>query len=454
MKGNVLVIGSAHLDILADYTDDTKNNIDKIGSIKIALGGSAYNIAINLGLHNYNVSILTILKTGSLSGKLIKDSLEGKGVNTDYISYCDFISESGFVAQRLSGKLESAVSSSTIDQVVLNEGKLKESIKKSSAVVLDCNLSKEQILQIINIAKKYNIPLMVSSVSESKVNRAIYIKTEYSLNYLLFSTNSVEAKKYFEWDTKIDKNEIIDFCNFYKSEFVVVTNGKNGYSIFEHKGNRFDFKAPQVPIIKSELGAGDALLAAICGHYAENNMFNWDNCQDVISRFLKPVLSVEEATVGACEAPKDIIQGIVPNSIFGIPKKMNEKFDVFVLIPFSEPFLFVFEEHIKPTLSKVGLSCGTAMDIYGNSAIIDDIWSSIYNSKVIIADYSGRNPNVFYEIGIAHTLGKETILITQSLTDIPFDLRHLRAIEYKYTPKDMHNFEDKLSKSIKSIFAK
>jgi hypothetical protein len=48
-------------------------------------------------------------------------------------------------------------------------------------------------------------------------------------------------------------------------------------------------------------------------------------------------------------------------------------------------------------------------------------------SRVVICDCTGRNPNVFYEIGIAHTLGREVILITQNPEDIPFDLRHLRS---------------------------
>jgi hypothetical protein len=39
-----------------------------------------------------------------------------------------------------------------------------------------------------------------------------------------------------------------------------------------------------------------------------------------------------------------------------------------------------------------------------------DVWNSIYSSSIIIADCTGRNPNVFYELGIAHTLGKPVIL--------------------------------------------
>lgn len=49
---------------------------------------------------------------------------------------------------------------------------------------------------------------------------------------------------------------------------------------------------------------------------------------------------------------------------------------------------------------------------------------------MVICDCTGRNPNVFYEAGIAHTLGREVVLITQNPEDIPFDLRHLRHIRY------------------------
>jgi hypothetical protein len=68
--------------------------------------------------------------------------------------------------------------------------------------------------------------------------------------------------------------------------------------------------------------------------------------------------------------------------------------------------------------------------IWENPAIIQDVVSLIDRSRVVICDCSGRNPNVFYEAGIAHTLGREVILITQSEHDIPFDLRHLRYIRY------------------------
>jgi hypothetical protein len=62
--------------------------------------------------------------------------------------------------------------------------------------------------------------------------------------------------------------------------------------------------------------------------------------------------------------------------------------------------------------------------------IIDDILSLIWRARVVIADLSGKNPNVFYEAGIAHTLGRDVILAAQSMDDVPFDLRPLRTVTY------------------------
>ena len=51
-------------------------------------------------------------------------------------------------------------------------------------------------------------------------------------------------------------------------------------------------------------------------------------------------------------------------------------------------------------------------------------------SYIVVCDFTGRNPNVFYEAGIAHTLGKHVVPITQSADDVPFNLRHHRFIHY------------------------
>jgi hypothetical protein len=102
---------------------------------------------------------------------------------------------------------------------------------------------------------------------------------------------------------------------------------------------------------------------------------------------------------------------------------------VSVMIPFDARFTPVYAA-LRGLVEQIGMECRRADDIWRNDAIIQDIVSLIDESKVVIGDCSGRNPNVFYEIGIAHTLGRKVILITQHMDDIPFDLRHLRVVPY------------------------
>lgn len=99
------------------------------------------------------------------------------------------------------------------------------------------------------------------------------------------------------------------------------------------------------------------------------------------------------------------------------------------MMPFDAAFNAVYAS-IQQAADDAGLRCRRADDIWENAAIIQDVVALIDRSRVVVCDCSGRNPNVFYEAGIAHTLGREVILITQSEHDIPFDLRHLRYIPY------------------------
>jgi hypothetical protein len=102
---------------------------------------------------------------------------------------------------------------------------------------------------------------------------------------------------------------------------------------------------------------------------------------------------------------------------------------VSAMMPFDAAFSDVYTT-IQASAESVGLRCRRADDIWENPAIIQDVVSLIDRSRIVVCDCSGRNPNVFYEAGIAHTLGREVILIAQSANDIPFDLRHLRYIPY------------------------
>jgi hypothetical protein len=119
--------------------------------------------------------------------------------------------------------------------------------------------------------------------------------------------------------------------------------------------------------------------------------------------------------------------------------------DVFVLMPFADELRPVYEDHIVQACKAANLSCQRADDFFKTGRIIDDVWSAIYQSNWIIADCTGRNPNVFYELGLAHTIGKRVILITQNEEDIPFDIGHIRYLKYEYTPRGMQQFEKRVT---------
>lgn len=140
------------------------------------------------------------------------------------------------------------------------------------------------------------------------------------------------------------------------------------------------------------------------------------------------------------------------NPVFGKPKEVTTS-DIFVVMPFSESLLPVYQDHTKKIAADAGVSISRGNDVFATNSIMSDIWQSINNCKLVIAECTGRNPNVFYEIGIAHTVGKPTVLITQSIDDIPFDLRHIRCIVYEYTPRGMTKFDDALRQTLESEFA-
>lgn len=124
--------------------------------------------------------------------------------------------------------------------------------------------------------------------------------------------------------------------------------------------------------------------------------------------------------------------------------RLNE---AFVLMPFDAAYDWVFES-IKYVCDKINIKAIRADNMFGSVPIIENILQKIHSSEIIIADLTGRNANVFYEVGIAHTLRDRNsiILLAQHLDDIPFDLRHLNVI--LYSPSNKSKFKEKLKNTI------
>jgi hypothetical protein len=102
----------------------------------------------------------------------------------------------------------------------------------------------------------------------------------------------------------------------------------------------------------------------------------------------------------------------------------------FVLMPFNEESTAIFDQLIAQPLIEVGYRVRKADSVIDQRSVLSDIVLGINSADLIVADLTELNPNVFYELGIAHGLGVPTVLITQSLDEVPFDLKTYRTSEY------------------------
>lgn len=124
----------------------------------------------------------------------------------------------------------------------------------------------------------------------------------------------------------------------------------------------------------------------------------------------------------------------------------------FVLMPFKDEYRQVYDFVIKPTIEGMGFECVRADDLKKQRNIMRDVVEFIDKADLIVADLTDANPNVFYELGISHTLAKTTVMITQSIEQfVPFDLRPYRIITYSLDIKGAQKLTTELQLAIQGI---
>ena len=138
-------------------------------------------------------------------------------------------------------------------------------------------------------------------------------------------------------------------------------------------------------------------------------------------------------------------------TVFRLPRELPRETDlVAVMMPFGPVFDDVYEA-LKAAVTDAGLRCARADDIWIATHIMDDIIGLLWRSTVVIADLTGKNANVFYETGIAHTLGREVIQITQSMDDVPFDLRSIRTVAYLNNGEGRATLESRVATRLREL---
>lgn len=134
----------------------------------------------------------------------------------------------------------------------------------------------------------------------------------------------------------------------------------------------------------------------------------------------------------ASEAPE--IRGmnlmyIEPRHFHPIRTRTNTKLGV-VLMPLGEEWSGDVFEAFKDTCEAKGFEAWRSDLDFGDDQIMQTIWSKINSASFIVADCTGQNPNVFYELGMAHTIGKPVFICAQTREDIPFDIAAIRSYAY------------------------
>ncbi len=178
-------------------------------------------------------------------------------------------------------------------------------------------------------------------------------------------------------------------------------------------GYNFEFveDPDETPIPMHELAAVARSLGI---HEWEFNRTHWAVKTADLFRYLRKIASSA---------------GLKPK-VFNLPVNVPQEQDlVAVMMPFDSRFDSVYRT-IQTSAHSAGMRCLRADEVWEQDKIFDDVIGLIWKSKVVITDFTDKNPNVFYEAGIAHCLGKDTIPITQNIGDIPFDLGQLRAEIY------------------------
>jgi hypothetical protein len=129
------------------------------------------------------------------------------------------------------------------------------------------------------------------------------------------------------------------------------------------------------------------------------------------------------------------------------PKAISRKSldTCFVMMPFGTWFDRYYKEIYQPAISSADYDPKRADELFSSGSVVEQIWEEIRKASVLLADLSNRNANVFYELGLAHAIGKPVVFTAGNIDDVPFDLRHLRVIVYDVREP---NWSEKLREAI------
>lgn len=220
-----------------------------------------------------------------------------------------------------------------------------------------------------------------------------------------------------------------------------------------------------------ELGVLTDTLELVTGHHRLLRSLSWhdDDYEGHVLTVLKDIIDASDDNLSLVfeyvskhcpEAGEEVSSHeqdgrriVFSPAVFKVPDAEVNPWLVSVMMPFDSSMTAVYES-IKVAAASTGYKCLRADDIWDDSTVIQDVFSLIFESYIVVCDFTGKNPNVFYEAGIAHTLGKHVVPITQHAADIPFDLRHHRYVEYLNNDQGRESLQESLMSRFDNLATK
>jgi len=172
-----------------------------------------------------------------------------------------------------------------------------------------------------------------------------------------------------------------------------------------------------------------------------------------LEQIVRRALELHDAQRQVVNEPgEDYDNKITVQPLWGEPIRRSQfQSDIFMVMPFREKYNAVFEQVIRPVAAGLNLTIKRGDEFTSTrGSIMQEVWAALNACKLVIVETTEINANVYYELGIAHTLGKPVILITQTkeVEELPFDVRHLRFLVYEDTADGMKALDAMLKKSI------
>ncbi len=178
-----------------------------------------------------------------------------------------------------------------------------------------------------------------------------------------------------------------------------------------------------------------------------------DIARGEIEQIVRRALELHDAQNQVVATPSEEYDNkITVEPLWGEPIRRSQfQSDIFMVMPFREKYNAVYEQVIRPVAAGLNLTIKRGDDFTSTrGSIMQEVWAALNSCKLVIVETTEINANVYYELGIAHTLGKPAILITQTtdVQQLPFDIRHLRFLVYEDSIEGSKELEERLRTSI------